>query len=75
MKRILLLIILNCIVLSCINDNTVTKEKKTQLFFLYTGNGPYNYNFKTSRSEILYIVFQRQYRMATRQYCISTRYN
>lgn len=33
MKRILLLIILNCIVLSCINDNTVTKEKKHNFSF------------------------------------------
>ena len=33
MKRILLLIILNCIVLSCINDNAVTKEKKRNFSF------------------------------------------
>lgn len=33
MKRILLLIILNCVVLSCINDNAVTKEKKRNFSF------------------------------------------
>ena len=33
MKKILLLIILNCIVLSCINDNAVTKEKKRNFSF------------------------------------------
>lgn len=33
MKRILLLIILNCVVLSCINDNAVTKERKRNFSF------------------------------------------